>query len=148
MALTGTFARNLDEKQRLAVPKPLRDAFGEESAQKNLYVAPGTESSLFLYSANGFKRLEERFAAHSRNKPEVQNYLRLFYSRAEQVVPDGQGRIRIPDRLLKLAKLQHEIVVLGVQDHVEIWDKGRWDEFLSCHESSFDELAARALDGS
>lgn len=148
MALTGTFIRNLDDKQRLAVPKPLRDAFGEESPGKALYVAPGPEESLSLYSRAGFDALAKRFESQSRSKPEVRNYLRLFYSRAEQVAPDSQGRIRIPDRLMQVAALEHEIVVLGVQDHAEIWDKARWDAFLSRHEPSFDELATRALDWS
>jgi MraZ protein len=148
MALTGTFTRNLDEKQRLAVPKPLRDAFGEESDSKCLYVAPGTEQSLFLYSAKGFEALAERFASQSRNDPSTRNYMRLFYARAEQVSVDSQGRVRIPDRLIQLAGLQHEIVVLGVHDHAEIWDKGRWEAFLDQSGPSFDELATRALDWS
>ncbi len=148
MALTGTFTRNLDEKQRLAVPKPLREAFGKESDTKCLYVAPGTEQSLFVYSTRGFEALAERFASQSRNDPSTRNYMRLFYARAEQVGVDSQGRIRIPERLVQLAELQHEIVVLGVHDHAEIWDKARWDAFLDQSGSSFDELASRALDWS
>lgn len=148
MALTGTFPRTLDVKQRIAVPKPLRDAFAEESDQKCLYVAPGTEHSLDLYSATGFAALADRFANQSRNDPDVRAYQRLFYSRAEQVTPDSQGRIRIPDRLVEVAGLKHELVVLGVQDHAEIWDKERWEGFLSSHESSFDDLASKALDWS
>lgn len=148
MALTGTFTRNLDEKQRLAVPKPLRDAFGAESDTKCLYVAPGTEKSLFLYSAKGFEALAGRFASQSRNDPSTRNYMRLFYARAEQVGVDSQGRVRIPDRLIQLAGLEHEIVVLGVHDHAEIWDKARWDSFLEQSGPSFDELATRALDWS
>lgn len=148
MALTGTYTRNLDEKQRLAVPKPLRDSFAEESDSKCLYVAPGTEQSLFLYSPTGFKALADRFASQSRSDPSTRAYMRLFYARAEQVVPDSQGRVRIPDRLVQLAGLQHEIVVLGVHDHAEIWDKDRWNSFLQQSETSFDELASRALDWS
>jgi len=148
MALTGTYTRTLDEKQRLAVPKPLRDAFDQESDEKCLYVAPGTEQSLALYSPTGFKVLADRFASQSRNDPTTRNYMRLFYARAEQVVPDSQGRIRIPERLVQLAGLQHDIVVLGVHDHAEVWDKSRWDAFLTESERSFDELASRALDWS
>lgn len=148
MALVGTHTRNLDEKHRLAVPKPLREAFGEESDTKCLYVAPGTEKSLSLYSPKGFEDLAKRFASQSRNDPSTRNYMRLFYARAEQVSLDSQGRVRIPERLVQLAGLQHEIVVVGVHDHAEIWDKARWDEFLSQSGPSFDELASRALDWS
>lgn len=59
---------------------------------------------------------------------------------------DKQSRIRIPDRLAKLSDLKHSVVLIGVHDHVEIWDKERWDSFLSQNVSQFDALTAEALD--
>ncbi len=148
MALTGTFNRTLDSKHRLAVPRTIREAFGEDTESNSLYVAPGTEQCLLMYSAKGFQTLAERFALQSQNEPQIRNYLRLFFARAEEVQPDSQGRIRLPDRLVRLGGLQHEVTVLGVQDHAEIWDSTRWEQFLAVHEASFDELAGRALDWS
>ena len=52
----------------------------------------------------------------------VANYLRLYYSQAERVEIDGQGRIRLPERLVEFAQLRQEVVLLGVHDHIEIWD--------------------------
>lgn len=148
MALVGTHTRNLDEKQRLAVPKPLREAFGEESDTKCLYVAPGTEQCLLLYSSKGFDDFAKQIASQSRNSPSIRNYMRLFYAQAEQLSLDSQGRVRIPDRLAKYAGLEREIVVVGVLDHAEIWDQPRWNEFMNHNGPSFDELASRALDWS
>ena len=58
---------------------------------------------------------------------------------------DGQGRIRIPDRLAEYAGLKHETYLLGVQDHAELWDKVTWDEFSQKLTPEFDELARAAL---
>ena len=102
MALTGTYLRNLDQKQRLAVPRTLREEFYEKDLSC-LYVAPGTENSLALYSPAGFDALASRLAEASRKMTEVRNYLRLFYGRAEKVNLDSQGRIRLPERLVALA---------------------------------------------
>lgn len=140
MALTGTFPRTLDEKFRLAVPKRLRDDF-DESPLKTLIVAPGTEKSLGLYSNTEFTQLATRLGEKTATS-DVKNYIRLFYSRAERVDLDGQGRIRIPERLVKLAGLEKEIVLMGVNDHAEIWSQEAWQRFLDEHEASFDELAA------
>lgn len=140
MALTGSFPRTLDEKFRLAVPKRLRDDF-DESPLKTLIVAPGTEKSLSLYSDNEFSRLAERLGQKSKTS-DVKNYIRLFYSRAERVDLDSQGRIRIPERLVTFAGLEHEIILMGVNDHAEIWSREAWTKFLEQHETSFDELAA------
>lgn len=145
MALTGTYTRNLDEKQRLAVPPPLREGFGEADPT-SLYVAPGTEQSLALYSSTAFQDLADRLTEQSRTRREVRNYLRLFYARAEKVNLDGQGRIRIPERLIEFAHLRHEVVLLGVHDHAEVWDRETWNQFLEQMGPSFDKIAARAFD--
>jgi MraZ protein len=145
MALTGTYRRNLDEKLRLAVPKRLRDEFGEGDL-KTLYVTPETDRSLGLYSPAAFELLAERLGERSNNRAQIRNYLRLFYSRAEQVDLDSQGRIRIPERLADFAQLTHDLVLLGVHDHVEIWDQAVWDEFLNRHGPEFDQMALRAFE--
>lgn len=145
MILTGTYVRNLDEAYRLAVPKRLREQFGEPELI-SLYVAPGTEHSLTLYSPTGFDKLAERLAAKTPNRADVRNYMRLFYARAEQVPLDGQGRIRIPERLVEFAGLKRDVVLLGVQDHVEIWDRPLWDEFLDHNAADFDDMATRAFE--
>ena len=59
MALTGTYHRALDDKQRLAIPKRLRDAMGEADL-KELYVAPEVDHSLALFSPLTFERRAQR----------------------------------------------------------------------------------------
>lgn len=142
MALTGTYLRNLDEKKRVAVPKRLRDDFGDPELN-SLMVAPGTEKSLVVYSHQGFEAFAAKLAASGSH----QNYLRLFYSSAERVDLDGQGRMRIPDRLADYAGLTREAYLLGVQDHAELWDKEAWDSFVMRHTPAFDELALKAMGG-
>lgn len=140
MPLTGTFLRTLDEKRRLAVPKRLRDDFGQADIEF-LYIAPGTDRSLLVFSPQGFAD----YGAKLGPQIQFQNYRRMFYSTAERVDFDGQGRIRIPDRLADYAGLQHEAYLLGVQDHAELWDKTTWDEFSQKLTPEFDELARAAL---
>lgn len=145
MALTGTYSRSLDEKRRLAIPRKLREQFGGEKIRE-LFVAPGTDKSLCVYSPDTFESLAARLAERTTNHADIRNYLRLFYARAEEVTLDGQSRIRIPDRLAELAGLQRDVVLLGVHDHAEIWERSAWEEFLNGHSAGFDELATRAFE--
>jgi MraZ protein len=140
MPLTGTYLRTRDDKRRLAVPKRLKDDFGEPELE-HLYIAPGTDRSLVLYAPRAFGTLAERLL----NRTDQQNFLRLFYSSAERVDLDGQGRIRIPDRLAEHAGLVHDAYLLGVQDHAELWDKAIWEEFAGRWTPNFDQLAHDAL---
>jgi len=145
MALTGTYSRTLDDKNRVAVPKQLREEFGGSSITC-LYVAPGTDGSLSLYAPAAFEELAKRLASKSAGQVKVRNYLRLFYARAERVQLDSQGRVRIPDRLAGLANLGRDAILIGVHDHVEIWNGSTWEDFLQDHSQEFDELAGQALE--
>ena len=145
MALTGTYERTMDDKLRLAIPRQLRDGFRDESSEE-LYLAPGNEGCLSVFSKAGFEVFATKMATVSTGRVQVRNFLRLYYSQAECVQVDKQSRIRIPDRLVKMAELKHNVVLIGVHDHVEIWDKERWDSFLSQNGSQFDALTSEALD--
>lgn len=144
MALTGTHYRSLDEKQRLAIPKRLRDAIVND-AQPVLFVAPETDGAVALYSVQEFERRASLLAETTSKPAAVRNYQRLYYSQAEQVDVDGQGRIRLPDRLVAFAHLNQEVVLLGVQDHIEIWDKQAWEAFLQRNGAEFDQIANAAF---
>src|SRR5260370_13672675 len=139
MALAGTYTRSLDGKQRLAIPKRLCEDFNEPELN-NLYIAPGNDKSLALYSPAGFEKLARKIAKQSSNRVEVRNYKRLFYSRAERVELDAQGRIRIPERLVEFAGLSRDVVLAGVHDHAAIWDAAAWETFLKATRTAFDDM--------
>jgi len=145
MFLTGKFLRSLDEKQRVAIPKLLRECLGHE-AQRPLFVAPGTDGSLAIYPEESFARLAGRLAANSPTAREVRDYRRLFFSQATGVKIDRQGRLRVPAGLVEWAKLESEAVLLGVQDHLELWRPDSWDAYAAQRRDRYDQLAEAAFD--
>jgi MraZ protein len=141
---TGSYARSLDEKLRIAIPKPLREELGKEDGGV-LYVAPGTDKSLALYTVERLKGLAERLDQASPTAKDVREFRRLFYARAQKAELDTQGRIRIPPELAQGAELGRDVVLIGVHDHMEIWDKSRWEEFLTTRQSQYDDIAEKAF---
>ena len=89
MLLTGTFARSVDEKLRIAVPKRLRDCLGDP-APAALFITPGTDNSLALYTEEALARLAERLAHSSPTQHDVRAFSRLFYAQAQRVELDVQ----------------------------------------------------------
>jgi len=144
MLLTGTFPRSIDDKGRVAIPKSLREAIGM-SKNGVLYVAPGTDGSLSLYPPEGFQSLAERLSLASPTARQVRDYSRLFYAQASRVELDKQGRVRIPSELIQLADLKKDAVLLGVQDHMELWERNRWEEYFATRQSCYDEIAEAAF---
>jgi len=146
MLLTGTFNRALDEKLRIAIPKHLRDILPCPPGS-GLYVTPGTDGSLTLYTETAFESLGQRLSQSSPTRQDVRAFSRLFYGQAQYVEIDVQGRIRIPPELAALAKLQSEVVLVGVQDHLEIWAVEHWQSYVANKQAHYDEIAETALGG-
>ena len=144
MLFTGKFVRSIDEKLRVAIPNRLREV-AESTGSEGLYVAPGNDGSLAIYPEGAIERLAERLAQASPTQQEVRDFTRLFYARTQRVELDRQGRIRIPGELAELAQLTGEVVLLGVQDHVELWAVDRWEAYLEEKQARFDEIAEAAF---
>jgi len=144
MLLTGTFNRVLDEKQRIAIPTHLRDALPCPPGS-GLYVTPGMDNSLTLCTEAAFQLLGQRLAQSPPTRQDVRAFSRLFYGQAKYVELDRHGRIRIPQELAMLAKLQKEVVLVGVQDHLELWAADVWQSYVAEKQAHFDEIAESAL---
>ena len=144
MLLTGTFSRSIDDKLRLAIPKRLRAALACAEGG-TMYVAPGTDQSLGIYTEEGFAALADRVAAMSPTRPDVRAFTRIFYTLAERVEVDSQGRIRIPPKLAEMVHLARKAVLLGVQDHLELWPEDRWEAYLAEKQPHYDEIAEAAF---
>jgi MraZ protein len=142
MLLTGTYERSLDDKLRLPLPKPLREVLKEE---KQLFVTPGTDGSLSLFSGQAFTELAQKLAARSPTGQEVRAFSRLLYAQSHAVEIDSQGRIRLPAELARLASLENDVLLIGVGDRVELWNKSRWEHYLAELQPRYDQLAENAL---
>lgn len=140
MPLTGTYPRTVDEKNRVPVPARLREQLDDPESNV-LYLTPGTDHCVGVYTEAGLEQLAARLAEAPPTHSSVRTYLRLFYAQAERVEVDSQGRIRLPDRLISLAGVGREVVLLGVQDHIELWDRKRWEIFVEENSPRFDALA-------
>src|SRR5436189_4744248 len=146
MVLTGNFSRTLDEKLRVAIPKELRDAADLPSGGV-VYATQGTDGSLAVYPEKTFSQLADRLSAGSPTAPAMRDYNRLFFSNARRLEVDSQGRVRIPSELAAHAGLtkEKEAMLLGIRDHMELWDRERWEAYRQEKSPQYDTLAAEAF---
>ena len=142
MLLTGNYERSLDEKLRLALPKRFRELL---DSREPLILTVGTDGSLALYSQIAFTTVAQRLAARSPTGHDVRAFSRMLYAQSHSVEFDSQGRIRLPAELVRISGLERDVVLLGVGDHVELWNKSRWEAYLADLTPRYDELAESAL---
>lgn len=121
-ALMGTYHHNIDSKGRMSFPTKLRDILGGE-----FYVTKSIDQKcLTIYSKAEWEKLAEKVAT----LPESMGGLKIkrwLFSGAGELVPDKQGRVLIPSDLRDFAGLTKDVVVIGLDDKAEIWDKEMWD---------------------
>lgn len=121
-ALMGTYHHNIDAKGRMSFPTKLRDLLGGE-----FYVTKSiNQKCLTIYSKSEWEKLANKIA----ELPDSMGGLdikRWLFSGAGELVPDKQGRVLIPSDLREFAGLKKDVVVIGLDDKAEIWDKELWD---------------------
>lgn len=149
MLFTGTFEHAIDAKQRLAIPSEVRDSIRPEVDGQSMYAVigqglpppppevqdggqpAGSSKALCLYTEQGFKQRADELDHSELHPDEVLTYERMMFPLARKVEIDKQGRVRLPENLLKLAELDKDVVLLGVKDHLEIHDRNRWNAYLT-----------------
>ena len=141
----GEYLHSLDRKNRVIIPSRFRETIREMCIEK-LYITRGLDECLFVFPESEWKAQESKFKAMSFTKKEVRKFKRLFFSGATQAVPDKQWRILIPDYLKDYAKLSKNIMIVGVSNRIEIWDKNKWDEFYKSSKQNYEEIAEGLID--
>ena len=134
--LLGEFNHSIDEKGRLIIPAKLRDDLGE-----NFVICNGLEGCLFVYSQEEWSKFVAELETLPRMSKDARIYKRYFFGSASEGTFDKQGRVLVPTPLRKSANLEKDVVLVGVQDHVEIWDKALWEEQSMVSEEELDAIA-------
>jgi MraZ protein len=137
--LLGEYEHTIDDKNRLTLPAKFRRDF-----EDGCVVTRGLDGCLWAWTPQGWENYRDSILSplHPLSK-EGRQMQRHFYSCAIEAVPDRQGRVIIPSALLEHAKLGRDVVVAGVNDHLEIWDRAAWRRELSEVEGSAEDVAER-----
>lgn len=136
--LLGEYEHTIDDKNRLTLPAKFRDAFAE-----GLVVTRGMDGCLNVYARPDWDRLADEIQRTEYLNPDSRKLRRFFFSAASEDVPDRQGRISIPPALAGSASLGRDVVVAGVMDHLEVWDRSRWRAQIDEVEGSAEDVARR-----
>ena len=137
--LLGAYEHTIDDKNRLTLPAKFRQAFTD-----GVVVTRGFDGCLCAFRRPDWDRLvDSRLASLDPLSPEGRRLQRHFFSGASEAELDKQGRVMIPAPLLAHAQLGREVVVAGLRDHVEIWDREAWSRELAEIEGSAVDVAER-----
>jgi MraZ protein len=132
----GEYKHNLDSKGRIIIPSKFR-----EELHTTFILTRGLDGCLTIYSLKQWEKLFEEVNKLPTTKKAARQYVRMLTSTATECTLDSQGRIVVPSFLSKPVNITKECVVIGANDHIEIWDKQSWENYYVDASNSFEEVA-------
>lgn len=132
----GEYNHTIDAKGRLIVPAKFREALGDE-----FVVTKGLDGCLFVYSNSEWNAFEEKLRTLPLTNKNARQFTRFFLAGAAACEVDKQGRILLPQVLRGFAKLEKDVVLVGVASRIEIWSKEVWEESVNTYDTDMDEVA-------
>jgi MraZ protein len=137
--LLGEYEHTIDEKNRLTLPARFRESFSE-----GVVISRGMDRCLSMYPRAEWERtVDARLGALDPLSREARSLQRYFYSAATEAELDRQGRVVIPAALVQYAALGRDVVVAGVRQRLEIWNRNAWHKQRDEIEGSAEHVAQR-----
>lgn len=121
----SSYEHTIDEKGRLSFPSRFREVLRQY--QSEVLIAIPWEKHLRIYPLSEWENFENRLMAEDgRQTEDLDRVIRYFESESWECVLDRQGRILLPPALRAELGLKKDIVLIGMIERVEIWDKAVW----------------------
>lgn len=114
----------LDSKGRLNIPSRFREVLRD--AYSETLIVTNWQKSLKAYPSSEWKKVEDKLINQAPNIPGFSDFVRYVISGVAECPLDKQGRILLPGSLRTEFGFGKEVVLNGMLDHFEIWDKGTW----------------------
>ncbi len=113
----GEHNHTLDAKGRVVMPSGLR-----RDLEHGLVTTKGLDRCLVVFTTAGFEAEATRQSRHEWTEQRARDFARTFYGGATAQGLDAHGRLPLPPALRAYAGLEHDVVIVGVNDRIEIWD--------------------------
>ncbi len=144
LLLTGEYQHVIDGKGRVLVSNKLRHQIDVDEHGSNFYLVLGANGILCLYPERYFEQIILAVAPNATAPDEAVAFERIGFALASKVELDGQGRLLLNERLRKRAGLKEQITLVGVRDHIELWNNDNWEEYLADHMEQYQKQMSQA----
>ncbi|PIR90276.1 cell division/cell wall cluster transcriptional repressor MraZ [bacterium (Candidatus Gribaldobacteria) CG10_big_fil_rev_8_21_14_0_10_37_21] len=134
----GEYTYKIDDKKRMGVPPKFRQLLG-----KKAIITRGLDNCLFLYPMKTWETFAKKIAEMPSGQSDARGFARIMLAGAMEVSIDNLGRILMPDYLKDYAQIKREVVVAGLYNRVEIWDKAIWENYTKQTEKEVGNIAER-----
>jgi len=144
LLLTGEYQHVVDDKGRVLVSNKLRSQIDADEHGSDFYLVLGANGILCLYPQKYFEQIALAVAPGAAAPDEAVAFERMSFALASKIELDAQGRLLLNDKLRKRAGLKDQITLIGVRDHIELWNSESWEQYLSDHMPQYQKQMSQA----
>lgn len=144
LLLTGEYQHVVDNKSRVLISNKLRSQIDADKHGSSFYLVFGSNGILCLYPEKYFEQIALAVAPGSTAPDEAVAFERISFALASKVELDGQGRLLLNESLRKRAGLKDQITLIGVRDHIELWNSESWEQYLADNMSQYQKQMSQA----
>ena len=142
--LTGEYQHVVDNKSRILISNKLRNQIDVDEHGSSFYLVIGSNGILCLYPEKYFEQIAMAAAPKTSAPDEVVAFERMNYALANKVELDNQGRLLLSEKLRKRAGLKDDVTLIGVRDHIELWNSDSWDQYVTDNMNQYQKKMSQA----
>jgi len=144
LLLTGEYQHVVDNKSRVLISNKLRNQIDADEHGSSFYLILGSNGILCLYPEKYFEQIALAIAPKATPPDETVSFERISFALASKVELDGQGRLLLNESLRKRAGLKDQITLIGVRDHIELWNSESWEQYLADNMAQYQKQMSQA----
>jgi MraZ protein len=144
LLLTGEYQHVIDSKGRVLISNKLRNQIDVDEHGGNFYLVFGANGILCLYPEKYYEQIILSIAHQTSAADEAVTFERMSSALTSKVELDAQGRLLLNERLRKRAGLKDSITLVGVRDHIELWNNEDWEQYVTENMSQYQKQMSQA----
>lgn len=140
----GRFTHSIDSKGRISIPAKLRKQLSPE-ANDTFVMTQGVNRCIEIYPLDQWLIFEQRLEKLNQFKSDDALFTHLILENAHEDSLDSQARILLPQNLIEHAKIEKEVLILGVLRKIEVWNPNVYEEYKKQSQKSYEQIAAKVM---
>ena len=121
----GSYDLTLDSKHRMLIHSEVRSCIVPERDGEAFFAIVGLNQKIWLLTESAYADQAEQPLDMIPGEDEMA-FNQLWYGMTSKLAPDSQGRVLLPEKFLVKTKTGREVVLVGMRDHLEIWNRTDW----------------------
>ena len=142
--LFGEHELTIDDKNRLLVPAELRKALDPARDGDAFFLVVGINRKPWFYPEKIYQNIVEQAQQDITPDEDLLAFDQMNFAMAARVEWDKQGRIVLPEKLLRRTGTGKEVTLIGARNHLELWNRQQWEERFETLLDRSNEVAQRA----